>query len=76
MCREATNHVRGLARRGGLHRCWPRHEGAGEIWRATLRAERRRLRESVLLGLAALASAVCLSLSLYAIYSALGGVNA
>ena len=47
-----------------------------EIWRATLRAERRRLRESVLLGVAALASAVCLSLSLYAIYSALGGVNA
>ena len=47
-----------------------------EIWRATLRAERRRLRESVLLCVAALASAVCLSLGLYAIYSALGGVNA
>lgn len=47
-----------------------------EIWQATLRAERRRLRESVLLGVAALASAVCLSLGLYAIYSALGGVNA
>ena len=46
-----------------------------EIWRATLRAERRRLGESLLLSLVALASAVCLSLSLYAIYSALGGMN-
>jgi hypothetical protein len=46
-----------------------------EIWRATLRAERRILGESLLLGLVALASAVCLSLSLYAIYGALGGMN-
>ena len=45
------------------------------IWRATLRAERRRLAESMLPGVAALASPVCLSLGLSAIHSALGSVN-
>jgi len=46
-----------------------------EIWRITLRADRRRLGESLLLGVVALVSAIFLSLSLYAIYSALGGVH-
>ena len=46
-----------------------------ETWRVTLRAGRRDLVETVLLGAVALVSGILLALSLYAIYSALGGVN-
>ena len=46
-----------------------------ETWRVTLRAERRDLVETVLLGAVALLSGILLALSLFAIYIALAVVN-
>ena len=45
------------------------------IWRATLRAERRRRIEATIIGLAGIASGVSLFLELGHIYTSMAGLN-